>query len=335
MAPRPNWSRWRCGSARPRKSSTTSPTQDQTTEIAAIRHLVDEAHRGAKEAITDLRDLARGIHPPALDTGLENALATLAARSSVPTEVTVAIETRPSPAIEAISYFCAAELLANVAQHAQASRAFLTCAQHGPWLRIVVRDNGQGGAAVNRNGSSSSGLAGLADRVGTVDGHLSIASPPGRPDRRYRRPALSVLTMASADAITVVIAEDSAILRDGLVQLLTDRGFAVTRAVGDAVSLERGGGRRSPRRGRGRYPHAADLYRRRAARRPRPAPEPSRRGDPGVLPIRRDPLRRRAAGRRRGRDRLPAQGQGRRRQPTSSKPWCGWRREAPPSTRRW
>jgi signal transduction histidine kinase len=154
---------------------------DHDPEIAAIRCLVDEAHRGAKEAITDLRDLARGIHPPALDTGLENALATLAARSPVPTEVTVRIETRPSPAIEAISYFCAAELLANVAQHAHASRAVLTCAQHGPWLRIVVRDNGRGGAAVNGNGASSSGLAGLADRVGAVDGHLSIASPPGGP----------------------------------------------------------------------------------------------------------------------------------------------------------
>ena len=155
--------------------------QDQTAEVAAIRRLVDEAHRGAKEAITDLRDLARGIHPPALDTGLENALSTLAARSPVPTEVTVSIQARPSPAIEAICYFCAAELLANVAQHAQASRASLSCAQHGPWLRIVVRDNGRGGAAINRVGSSSSGLAGLADRVGAVDGHLSIASPPGGP----------------------------------------------------------------------------------------------------------------------------------------------------------
>jgi signal transduction histidine kinase len=154
---------------------------DQTPEVVAIQSLVDEAHRGAKEAITDLRDLARGIHPPALDTGLENALATLAARSPVPTEVTVVIDTRPSPAIEAISYFCAAELLANVAQHAQASRALLTCAQHGPWLRIVVRDNGLGGAAINRNGPSSSGLAGLADRVSAVDGYLSIASPPGGP----------------------------------------------------------------------------------------------------------------------------------------------------------
>jgi signal transduction histidine kinase len=155
--------------------------EDETAELAAIRRLVDEAHRGAKDAITDLRDLARGIHPPALDTGLENALATLASRSAVPTEVTVSVLTRPSPAIEAICYFCAAELLANVAQHARASRASLSCAQHGPWLRIVVRDNGRGGAASDRLGSSSSGLAGLADRVSAVDGYMSIASPPGGP----------------------------------------------------------------------------------------------------------------------------------------------------------
>jgi signal transduction histidine kinase len=154
---------------------------DGTSDLEVARRLVDEAHRGAKEAITDLRDLARGIHPPALDTGLENALATLAARSTVPTDVQVSVQARPSPAIEAICYFCAAELLANVAQHAEASRATLTCAQHGPWLRIVLRDDGRGGATVNRVGSSSSGLAGLADRVGAVDGHLSIASPPGGP----------------------------------------------------------------------------------------------------------------------------------------------------------
>lgn len=155
--------------------------EDRTAELEIVQRLIDEAHRGAKEAITDLRDLARGIHPPALDTGLENAFATLAARSPVPTEVTVSIQSRYSPAIEAISYFCAAELLANVAQHAQASRASVTCAQHGPWLRIVVRDNGRGGAAVHRSGSSSSGLAGLADRVAAVDGYFSVASPVGGP----------------------------------------------------------------------------------------------------------------------------------------------------------
>jgi signal transduction histidine kinase len=170
----------RLGQAKERLENLATDT-DETADLDAIRRLVDEAHSGAKEAITDLRDLARGIHPPALDTGLENALATLAARSSIPTEVTVSVQSRPSPAIEAICYFCAAELLANVAQHAEASRASLSCAQHGPWLRIVVRDDGRGGAVANRVGSSSSGLAGLADRVGAVDGHLSIASPPGGP----------------------------------------------------------------------------------------------------------------------------------------------------------
>lgn len=154
---------------------------DDAAGLDAVRRLVDEAHRGAKDAIVDLRDLARGIHPPALDTGLANALSTLAARSPVPTSVTVSVPSRPSQAIEAICYFCAAELLANVHQHAQASRASLSCAQHGPWIRLVVRDDGRGGAAVSRVGASSSGLAGLAERLRAVDGNLSIASPPGGP----------------------------------------------------------------------------------------------------------------------------------------------------------
>jgi signal transduction histidine kinase len=150
-------------------------------DLDQVRQLVDDAHRGAKEAIIELRDLARGIHPPALDIGLEGALATLAARSTVPSDLKVIIDDRPSPAIEAIAYFCVAELLANVAQHAQASRASITCAQHGGWLRIVVRDDGQGGAKLSRLGSSSSGLAGLTERVHTVDGRLDITSPPGGP----------------------------------------------------------------------------------------------------------------------------------------------------------
>jgi len=170
----------RLGQAKERLE-TLDVDDEAADDLRTVRRLVDEAHQGAKEAITDLRDLARGIHPPALDTGLENALATLAARSTVPTEVAVAVPSRPSPAIEAIAYFCAAELLANVAQHAEASRASLTCAQHGPWMRIVVRDDGRGGAAVNRVGSTSSGLAGLADRVEAVDGHLAVASPIGGP----------------------------------------------------------------------------------------------------------------------------------------------------------
>jgi signal transduction histidine kinase len=150
-------------------------------DLARVRELVDSAHRGAKEAIVELRDIARGIHPPALDIGLEGALATLAARSAVPTELLVDLQTRPTPAIEAIAYFCVAELLANVAQHARASRASVSCAQQGTWLRLVVRDDGAGGAQLTTVGSSSSGLAGLTDRVHAVDGRLNLVSPPGGP----------------------------------------------------------------------------------------------------------------------------------------------------------
>jgi signal transduction histidine kinase len=150
-------------------------------DLVRVRELVDAAHRGAKEAIVELRDIARGIHPPALDIGLEGALSTLAARSAVPTELTFDLPTRPTPAIEAIAYFCVAELLANVAQHALASRASVSCVQQGTWLRLVVRDDGAGGAQLTTVGSSSSGLAGLTDRVHAVDGHLELVSPPGGP----------------------------------------------------------------------------------------------------------------------------------------------------------
>jgi signal transduction histidine kinase len=150
-------------------------------DLEQVRRLVDDAHRGAKEAIIELRDIARGIHPPALDTGLEGALSTLAARCTVPTELTLSIDDRPTAAIEAIAYYCVAELLANVTQHARASRASVTCTGQGRWLRVVVRDDGTGGASLSRLGSSSSGLVGLTDRVHAVDGRLGLVSPPGGP----------------------------------------------------------------------------------------------------------------------------------------------------------
>ncbi|HEY7948275.1 MAG TPA: sensor domain-containing protein [Acidimicrobiales bacterium] len=150
-------------------------------DLDQVRQLVDDAHKGAKEAIVELRDLARGIHPPALDIGLEGALSTLAARSTVPSEVTVVLTDRPTPAIEAIAYFCVAELMANIVQHAHASRASISCVQQGQWMRIVVRDDGQGGAQLALVGSSCSGLSGLTDRVHAVDGRLHITSPAGGP----------------------------------------------------------------------------------------------------------------------------------------------------------
>jgi signal transduction histidine kinase len=153
----------------------------EPTDLDQVRALIDEAHRGAKEAIVELRDLARGIHSPALDLGLEGALLTLTSRSPVPAEFKVELHDRPTPAIESIAYFFVAELLANVAQHAQASQCSVTCVQHGTWLRLVVRDDGRGGASVTLVGTASSGLRGLRDRVRAVDGRLEITSPVGGP----------------------------------------------------------------------------------------------------------------------------------------------------------
>jgi signal transduction histidine kinase len=145
--------------------------------VAALR-LVDTAHQGAKLALAELRDLVRGIHPPALDTGLGPALSTLSARSAVPVSVDIDLPDRPSPAVETIAYYTAAELLANVAKHSAARHAHLSVAPARPgWLRITVRDDGIGGA----RRAPAGGLAGLAHRVGTVDGTLELSSPPGGP----------------------------------------------------------------------------------------------------------------------------------------------------------
>jgi signal transduction histidine kinase len=139
--------------------------------------LVDAAHRGAKEAIRELRDLARGIHPPALDHGLAAALTTLTARGDVPVELMVDLPERPSAAIETIAYFCAAELLTNVAKHSGARSATVQVT-HAPGLvRVRVSDDGAGGARIEARG----GLAGLADRIKTVDGRLQVNSPPDGP----------------------------------------------------------------------------------------------------------------------------------------------------------
>jgi signal transduction histidine kinase len=146
-------------------------------DLERVLELVDAAHRGAKEAIAELRDLARGIHPPVLDRGLGAALAALATRSDPPVELVVDLPERPSAAIETIAYFCAAELLANVAKHSGARRATLEAVYAGGLLRVRVSDDGTGGARLETRG----GLAGLAGRVRTVDGRLQISSPPGGP----------------------------------------------------------------------------------------------------------------------------------------------------------
>ena len=147
------------------------------TDLDRVLELVAAAHRGAKEAVAELRDLARGIHPPVLDQGLGVALTTLAARSDLPVELVIDLPERPSAAIETIAYFCAAELLTNVTKHSGATHATLEAIHMSGLLRVRVSDDGCGGARVDASG----GLAGLAERIKTVDGRMQLSSPPGGP----------------------------------------------------------------------------------------------------------------------------------------------------------
>jgi signal transduction histidine kinase len=155
-----------------------APGEDPAEVLARTRALVAQAQEQARLAVAELRDLARGIHPPVLDRGLDAALTGLAARSALAVDVTVELPERPSPSIESMVYFCAAELLTNVAKHAPSAHATLTVTSPRPGrLRLRVRDDGPGGATMK----AGSGLRGLADRVATVDGRLDLASPAGGP----------------------------------------------------------------------------------------------------------------------------------------------------------
>jgi signal transduction histidine kinase len=141
------------------------------------RAIVDQAHDEAKQALTELRNLVRGVHPPVLsDRGLDAAISGLAALSPVPVTVHASLPDRPGPSSEAIAYFVVAEALTNVAKHARANRAAVEVSRHGDVLRVVIRDDGIGGADLQ-----GQGLAGLADRLAGVDGRLSVRSPAGGP----------------------------------------------------------------------------------------------------------------------------------------------------------
>src|SRR5262249_55175812 len=153
-----------------REAPGASPNLSRTRELA------DAAHRNAKDALAELRDLARGIHPPVLDAGLGTALATLVTTSAIPVRVAVDVPDRPSPSIETMAYFCVAELLANVAKHSGADRASVQVPMGHGRLLITVTDDGNGGARVG-----GGGLAGLVERVGTVDGEVHVDSPAGGP----------------------------------------------------------------------------------------------------------------------------------------------------------
>ncbi|GAA2716090.1 MULTISPECIES: sensor domain-containing protein [Streptomyces] len=144
----------------------------------AAARMVDEAHGEVKLALQELRDLARGIHPAILtDRGLGPALSSVAARCTVPVTVTVDLPDRPAPAIEGIAYFTVSELLQNISKHSQATKAGIRVDKNGDRLHLRVTDNGRGGASP----ANGSGLAGLAERLGSVDGALTVNSPTGGP----------------------------------------------------------------------------------------------------------------------------------------------------------
>ncbi|MFJ2575162.1 sensor histidine kinase [Streptomyces halstedii] len=144
----------------------------------ATREIVEGAREDARAAITELRELARGLHPPVLgDRGLGAALTAVAARAPVPVTVDVQAEPRPPAAVESAAYFVVTEALTNVAKHAGASRAWVEIRRDSDRLRVIIGDDGTGGADPGRG----SGLAGLAGRVAGIDGTLTVTSPPGGP----------------------------------------------------------------------------------------------------------------------------------------------------------
>ncbi|WP_194895239.1 sensor histidine kinase [Catenulispora pinisilvae] len=159
-----------------RAKSKLKSGNEEDSEAAA--QLVAEAHEGVKLALAELRDLARGIHPAVLtDRGLDAALSALAGRSPIPVEVDGTLPWRPSPEVESAAYFVASEALANMAKHSHASRAWIDLEIRDDQLRMIVGDNGVGGAETNPGG----GLAGLSDRIAPLDGILSVSSPIGGP----------------------------------------------------------------------------------------------------------------------------------------------------------
>jgi signal transduction histidine kinase len=138
--------------------------------------LVRKAGEEAGLALKELRDLARGIHPAILSNrGLPAALEDLATRAALPVEVVAAPAERLPDQVEAAAYFLVSECLANIGKHAQATQGTVAVTVVGEELEVVVRDDGVGGAEL----AGGSGLQGLEDRVGALDGCLDIESPPG------------------------------------------------------------------------------------------------------------------------------------------------------------
>jgi signal transduction histidine kinase len=147
------------------------PDPDRRAQLGAARATVSDG-------LEELRDIIRGMHPPALDDGLPTALATLASRSAIPTEFRDRLRSRPSEVVASTLYFSAAELLANVARHSRASSASTSLMEVDGRIAPAVSDDGCGGAEAGPGGT---GLAGFRRRAEALDGSLGIDSRDGWP----------------------------------------------------------------------------------------------------------------------------------------------------------
>ncbi|MGA6153530.1 sensor histidine kinase [Stenotrophomonas sp. NPDC087984] len=145
---------------------------------AKAKELLAAARTNSAEALAELRDLVRGIHPPVLaERGLGDAVRALALRMAVPVEVDVELAGRADEPVESAAYFAVSEVLTNAAKHAGASRIWLDVHHAEGMLRITVTDDGRGGAQITPEG----GLSGVERRLGTFDGVLAVSSPSGGP----------------------------------------------------------------------------------------------------------------------------------------------------------
>ncbi|MFI2435660.1 sensor histidine kinase [Streptomyces sp. NPDC018693] len=145
---------------------------------AQAKRLLAHARQSSAEALSELRDLVRGIHPPVLaERGLGDAVRASALRLPVATEVAVELDGRADAPVESAAYFAASEVLTNAVKHSGADRIWVDLHHTDGLLRITVTDNGRGGATVG----AGSGLAGVERRLGTFDGVLAVSSPAGGP----------------------------------------------------------------------------------------------------------------------------------------------------------
>ena len=146
------------------------------SDPAGARELVDSAFANAQEAVVELRDLAAGIHPAVLSQrGLDAALESLASRAKVPVELESDLDERLPSAVETAAYFVVAEALTNVTKYAEATHARVEVRRENGAAVVDIRDDGVGGAEIG----AGTGLSGLTDRVGALDGTLSVESPRG------------------------------------------------------------------------------------------------------------------------------------------------------------